>query len=224
MEPRALPLTRRLSTLEVLDAAIWFARDHCAAWLVTAGAGGLAFAVALAAFYNAITHAPKGMSVEDFFVRVAMYSAGLSVLFVARGLGQWAAVEFLRARIFGESRSPEGSWLPALRHAPAALFFCGFSGMCQWAGLAAAVYPGLATVNSGGLALSAAVFERLDPAAALRRSRALMKGSFAGAGLWGLLLAVWALLFVNVLMFGAFGPEIAPSLFGLSLPHLERLL
>lgn len=225
MRSTVLPLTRSLGPLEILDAAVWFARDHFAAWAVTAAAVPLAFALALTGYVTAclrLADTPGGDAASNLVVHGGALL--LAALFLARGLSHAAAVEYLRAQVYGERRTPEGCWLPALRRAADHAFFTGWLSTLQWLGLAAGVYPGLASLNANGLAQSAAIFEDLPAPRALRRSRELMKGNIAGMGVWGGLLLAWAVLFANALCFGAFMPDFARSFLGLSFPRIEHLI
>ncbi|MBI2923660.1 MAG: hypothetical protein HYY18_21600 [Planctomycetes bacterium] len=225
MKSTVLPLTRSLGPLEILDAAVWFARDHFAAWAVTAAAAPLAFALALTGYVTAclrLADAPGRDAASNLIVHGG--AAIVAALFVARGLSHAAAIEFVRAEVYGERRTPEGCWLPALRRAADHAFFVGGLSVIQWLGLAAGIYPGLAWLNTNGLAQSAAIFEDLPAPRALRRSRELMKGNIAGMGVWAGLFLAWLVLFANALCFGAFMPDIVRSFLGLSFPRIEHLI
>lgn len=222
MEHRnVIPLTRRLGPLEVVDSAIWFARDHAVAFLTTAGTGSLVFALALAAAFNRLGGLPPGSSASDHLAELGAWGAGLSALFLARGLGHWAIVERLAGSLRGEERSPESCWAAALKNAPAALFLAGVPAMVQWAGFVL-LWPGLSFLNRWSGALAAAVFERIVPERALRRSRDLMRGSIDGMAAWGILFVSWALLFVNTLVAGALLPGLLRNFFGVNLPRFEQ--
>lgn len=222
MERRAaIPLSRRLGPLEVVDSAIWFARDHAAAVLGTAGTGSLVFAFALAVAWNRLTGLPPGSGVSAHLPELAAWGAGLSALFLARGLGHYAAVVRLAASLRGEHKAAEECWIAAIRNAPAALFLAGVPAMGQWAGLPL-VWPGLSMMNRWSNSLAAAIFERTPPARALRRSTDLMRGSIDGMAVWGVLLVAWLLLFVNTLVAGALIPDFLRSFFGLNFPRLEE--
>ncbi|MCC6742044.1 MAG: hypothetical protein IT452_23690 [Planctomycetia bacterium] len=224
MERRAaIPLSRRLGPLEVVDSAIWFARDHAASVLGTAGTGSLAFAFAVVVAWNRLTGLPAGSEVSDHLPELAAWGAGLSALFLARGLGHWAAVVRLAASLRGEEKPAEECWTSALRNAPAALFLAGVPAMGQWAGLLL-IWPGLSMMNRWSNALAAAIFERTPPVRALRRSMDLMRGSIDGMAVWGVLLVAWSLVFVNTLVAGATIPGFLRSFFGLNLPRLEEAL
>jgi hypothetical protein len=216
-----IPLARRFGPMEVVDSAIWFARDHAVAFVTTAGAGGLTFALALAVCFNRLGALPTGARVADHSIEVLFWGVVLSALFLLRGLGHWAVTERLAASLRGETRTPETCWASAVRHAPAAVFLTGVPAAAQWAGFLA-VWPGLAYMNRWSGALPAAVFEELEPARALRRSTELMKGSVNSMAVWGFLFVAWVILFVNVLGAGAMLPEFLRSFFGISLPRFEQ--
>ncbi len=222
MENRTvIPLTRRLGPLEVVDSAIWFARDHAVAFLATAGTGSLVFALAIAAAYNRLGGLPPHSDVSDHLPEIAAWGAGLSALFLARGLGHWAVVERLAGSLRAEERPPEACWTSALKNAAAAIFLAGVPAMAQWAGFAL-VWPGLSFLNRWSGALAAAVFERIEPARALRRSRDLMRGSIDAMAVWAILFVSWALLFVNLLIAGALLPGLLRNFFGVNLPRFEQ--
>ncbi|MEK7467174.1 MAG: hypothetical protein AAB074_07165 [Planctomycetota bacterium] len=222
MELRStIPLARRFGPMEVVDSAIWFARDNAVAFVTTAGAGGLAFALALATCFNRLGALPPGAKVEDHLVEVAIWGVLLAALFLGRGLGHWAVVERLSASLRGETRTPEACWAAALKNPGAALFLAGVPGMAQWAGFLA-IWPGLAFMNRWSGALPAAVFEKLEPARALRRSRDLMAGSNNAMAVWGFLFVAWVILFVNVLFAGAMLPDFLRGFFGINLPRFEQ--
>lgn len=223
MRSGVLPLTRSLGSLEILDAAVWFARDLFAGWFVTAAAAPLAFALAFTGYANlCVRFSDPGRSPQPLVIWGG--AAILAALFLARGLSQAAATEFLRARIHGERRQPEACWLTALRRPVDCAFLSGGLAVLQWLGLALAIVPGLSVINSRSLALPAAIFEGVPASRALRRSRELTKGSVSGMGLWGALLLAWVALFANALCFGALAPQIVRTLLGLSFPMIEHLI
>jgi hypothetical protein len=90
------------------------------------------------------------------------------------------------------------------------------------AGLFLGVYPGLAAAHGWAAAIPAAIYERLDATAALRRSREIARGGFGGMLLWLSLLAVQAVVFANLLIFGQLLPEVLRMLLGFDLPALSQ--
>lgn len=218
-----IPLTRRLGALEIIGAAAWYARDNAVSLLSTAGAGGLAFALALVAFFNRMTEFREGTPAAHHLPEIAAWGAVLAGLFIARGLGHWAAVDALAASLRGERKTPEAAWGAAARKAIDALCLTGFPAMAQWAGMVA-VMPGLLALNRWGISLAAAVVEDLPASSALRRGRDLTRGSLEGMAVWGFLLVTWAILFVNVLMAGAMLPDFLRKFFGVNLPRIEAAL
>lgn len=224
MELVALPLTRKLSTLEVLDAAVWFVRDHWIAWTILAGSGGVLFSLLLAAFHAVADTPTAGGSLGGHFLRVWLFAGLVAAAFMARGIGFRAATEFFRAKSIGPAKSLSACLLDALARGPGAIFLSGVPGAAALLGLPAGGYPGLAAVNAWCLGLPAAVFEDLDAGSALKRSGALMKKSFAGAALWLVVAGGGIFVFANLLLIGALLPHFVPVLIGVDLPMLTQRL
>lgn len=219
-----LPLARRLGALDVLDAAVWFARDHLATWALTACAGGLAFAASFTAFLEFCLQRPGGSALGSSAIPLLAGSAVLAAVWIARGLGHWAALEHLRSVLDGAPLPPETCWRRALARAVPAIFHAGAFSGAQWLGMALLVVPGLGVIRARGLAAAAAVFEGLGEERAMKRAGHLASKSTLPIGVWGALLLVWVLLFLNVLLAGAIFPELVRLFTGLSFPRIERAL
>lgn len=222
MESAPSPLTRRLSPLECLDAAIWFVRDHFPVWTALAAGPGLLFAVAVAAHATIAGHVTAETSLDSHFRNVRIMTALLAALFMLRGLGHWAAISYLRRRIMSHSPSLTICVLAALRHAMSALFLGAFPSAVSLGGFVLGIYPGLSATNAWFAAMPIAIFERLDGPAALRRSRAVAGDTYAPLRLWFALFAIQLVVFINLLLVAAILPWLLRTLVGVDVPALEQ--
>jgi hypothetical protein len=222
MESAPSPLTRRLSPLECLDAAIWFVRDHFAVWTALAAGPGILFAVALTAYGSVAGHVPAGTSLAAHFTRLQILTALLAVLFMLRGVGHWAAIGYFRRRVMAHDPSLAICLLAAFRHAASALFLAAFPAMVALGGFVLGIYPGLAAANAWFTAMPAAIFERLEAPVALRRSREIAGDTYAPLRVWFALFAVQLVIFLNLLLVAAILPFLLRMLVGIDLPALEQ--
>lgn len=221
-ESRTLPLTRRLSSLEVFDAGIGFIRNHPAEWTVLAGTVGAGLALGLAALQFTASFVPAGRSMSDHFGGVALGALMLAGLALLRGPAAVAATEYFRRKTSGLPAPLGACVLRALKAPVSSAFLAAVPGAVALLGLCAMVYPGLAAWNRWAVAIPAAVYEGLGASAAMTRSARLMERSTAGmslalhTGLLGLF------VFANLLVLGALLPDLLRIFLGTDLPWLSR--